>query len=556
LPVCDKEVALFSRAFSRWSIRRKLLFCLTIALAIVGSLAYSGFSGVYSYRELARTISVRASELPLAGDLSKSLGDLRVTLSRARQVHDLSLTDDISGIEGSLVLDEFPGKLQAVEDALRRYRRQLEAQIDTDTRFGDRTYERKTIASLERSLDELKQINNDPTWILDENHVTRLAGRVDEMYDLAGTLPKELHQRMHDFAKDVKVQYRTWIILEWTATIGTIVFLPAVMYLVWHWLFQPLNVLIAGSRRIAQQDDFDHRIHLRSRDEMAELATAMNDMTARFQEIRSDLDEQVKQRTKEVVRGEQLASVGFLAAGVAHEINNPLASIAWSAESLESRLHDILGADEACHCPEQQAEVEILRKYLRRIQDEAFRCKGITEKLLDFSRLGDVEKQETDLGDLVQSVIEMVRHLGTYREKKIELISPEYVVAAVNAQEIKQVVLNLITNALDSLEPGGTVWLSLRKNGPWAELVVRDDGCGMSPEVLKHLFEPFFTRKRNGSGTGLGLSITYRIVTDHGGTIEAASDGVGKGARMRIALPLVATNNPQLERKPERRLAA
>jgi two-component system, NtrC family, sensor kinase len=548
----DKEVALISRLFSRWSIRRKLLFCLAIALVIVGALAYSGFSGVYSYRELARSISVRASELPLAGDLSKSLGDLRVTLSKIRQARQFS----ISELEGNLLAEEFPGKLAAVEDALARYRRQLEADLDTDIRFGDRSYERKTITTLEQSLKELRKQNNEPTWLLEEASVVRMAERVEEMYDLAGTLPRELHDRMHHFAQQVKSEYRTWILLEWTATIGTGAFLLVVLYLFYDFLFRPLNVLIAGSRRIAQQDDFDHRIHLRSNDEMAELATALNDMTARFQEIRSDLDEQVQQRTKEVVRSEQLASVGFLAAGVAHEINNPLASIAWSAESLESRLHDILNADAANLTADQQAEIEILRKYLRRIQDEAFRCKGITEKLLDFSRLGDVEKQNTDLGELVQGVIEMIRHLGKYREKKIELIQPEYVVAPVNAQELKQVVLNLITNALDSLDPSGTVWVSVKRNGQFAELVVRDNGCGMSGEVLRHLFEPFFTRKRDGSGTGLGLSITWRIVADHGGTIEPASDGPGKGARMRVLLPLVAKEKVIPLRKPQSQLAA
>jgi signal transduction histidine kinase len=241
---------------------------------------------------------------------------------------------------------------------------------------------------------------------------------------------------------------------------------------------------------------------------------------------------------------------------VAHEINNPLASIAWCAESLDSRLHETLhGGETAQPTVLGPGDVDVLRKYLRRIQDEAFRCKGITEKLLDFSRLGDVQKQETDLGELIQGVIEMVRHLGKYRHKKIEVELPQYVVAPVNAQEIKQVVLNLITNALDSLEPGGTVWISLKRSGASAELLVRDNGCGMTPEVLRHLFEPFFSRRRDGSGTGLGLSITYRIVTDHGGSIEPSSDGPGKGAKMRVLLPLVAKDKVH-ERQPEKRLQA
>jgi two-component system NtrC family sensor kinase len=491
--------------------------------------------------------------LPLAGDLSKSLGDLRVTLSRARQAHEMSLGGPISGIEGTLLQEEYPRHLQAVQETISRYRKALKTELPSDPRFGDRSHELAALDALAKSLAELSAAKNDPSWFLDQYKVAQVSDRVEEMYDLAGTLPQELHQRMHDFAAAVKTEYRTWIIVEWVASVLAGVFLVSLLLLLYVWVVAPLHILIAGSRRIAQQDDFDHRIYLRSRDEMAELAAALNQMTARFQEIRSDLDSQVKQRTREVVRSEQLASVGFLAAGVAHEINNPLASIAWSAESLEERLHDILHADGTAATPEQQQEIEVLRKYLRRIQDEAFRCKGITEKLLDFSRMGDVQKQATDLREVIQSVVEMVRHLGKYRHKNIAVDAAEPVVAMVNAQEMKQVMLNLVTNALDSLDSGGTVWISLKKLGPWAELIVKDNGCGMTSEVLKHLFEPFFTRRRDGSGTGLGLSITYRIVADHGGTLEPASDGVGKGSRMKLLLPL---DKAPSERRPEKQLMA
>jgi two-component system, NtrC family, sensor kinase len=538
---------------SRSSIQRKLLVCLAIALGIMGALAYSGFSGAYSYRELSRTIGVRATDLKLASELQESLGDLRFSLVQTWEITSID-NNVLSGVEQFLLKNQFDQKLTHVEEDLQRYQKHLDAAFPSDSRFGDRSRERQTINELKRALEQLQQVSADPQFDISRSEV--LKPIVEQMYAQGSALPAQMHSRMHDFAKDVRVEYRTWIILEWAATIGALLFLPLAGYLFYQWLFQPLSVLITGSRRIAQQDDFDHRIHLKSGDEMAELAAALNDMTARFQEIRSDLDAQVKQRTKEVVRSEQLASVGFLAAGVAHEINNPLASIAWCAESLESRLHDTLVVESSGPLELQAADIDILRKYLRRIQDEAFRCKGITEKLLDFSRLGDVHRQETDLGELVQGVIEMVRHLGKYRQKKIEFHAREYVVAPVNAQEIKQVLLNLITNALDSLEAGGTVSISLRRAGSWAELIVEDNGCGMSEEVLRHLFEPFFTRKRDGSGTGLGLSITWRIVLDHGGKIEPSSDGPGKGARMRVLLPLAVRERAAPERKLERRLQA
>jgi signal transduction histidine kinase len=113
---------------------------------------------------------------------------------------------------------------------------------------------------------------------------------------------------------------------------------------------------------------------------------------------------------------------------------------------------------------------------------------------------------------------------------------------------MKQVVLNLITNALDSVDPGGLVEIQLGRSGDKAEIIVSDDGCGMTEEVLAHLFEPFFTRKRSGQGTGLGLSIVYRIVTDHGGQIDAESGGPGRGSRFRITLPLAQSTKEQCNR--------
>jgi signal transduction histidine kinase len=151
--------------------------------------------------------------------------------------------------------------------------------------------------------------------------------------------------------------------------------------------------------------------------------------------------------------------------------------------------------------------------------------------------MGDVTRHSADLGELVQGVIDMVGHLGRYHDKHIEYKQREPIIAQINSQEWKQVVLNLITNGLDSLSSGGHLRIELAKHRGQIELVFTDDGCGMTDEVLKHLFEPFFTRRRNGQGTGLGLSITYRIVADHGGHIDVHSDGPGKGSQFRVSLP-------------------
>jgi signal transduction histidine kinase len=185
------------------------------------------------------------------------------------------------------------------------------------------------------------------------------------------------------------------------------------------------------------------------------------------------------------------------------------------------------------------AERDVVRSYLEMIQKEAFRCKQITEKLLDFSRMGDSERHHTDLRELVSGVIEMLGHLGKYQNKQVVLAPGEPIIAEVCPPELKQVVLNLITNGLDSVDAGGTVTVSAERCGNGAQIVVADNGCGMTAEVIQHLFEPFFTRRRGGQGTGLGLSIAYRIVEEHHGQIIARSEGAGKGSTFTVTLPLV-----------------
>lgn len=515
---------------SRWPIRSKLLLCVWLLFLILAGLSFGSFRGVYSYRRLARSISQRAQELPLSGDLTQSVNQLQAVVGTNLETSSLPLTDP----QQRRIEESFRQQHHVATLALLEYRKQLLAAHADGNMLGDTKPELSIVDRIDDGLTRLGRISSGNNWTVDAAKVTLLHQELHSVNQLADNLPAHLQQRMHEFAGQVRVQYRTLIVLTWITSILAAVALFQVIRLFNKWLVRPFQILITGSRRVAG-GDFDHRIELDTHDEVSELAGAMNEMTANFQEIHDELDQQVKQRTREVVRSEQLASVGFLAAGVAHEINNPLASIAWCAESLESRLPGFLDNDSAALDVDDQ---EVLATYLRRIQDEAFRCKEITERLLDFSRIGEVERQATHLGQVVADVVDMVQHLGKYRHRQILFEGDTDVIAMVNSQEMKQVVLNLLTNALDSLETGGIVWIDLSRQGRQAVLTVRDNGCGMTEDVLEHLFEPFFTRRRDGLGTGLGLSITYRIVTDHGGQMTAESPGEGEGSVLKVLLPI------------------
>ncbi len=520
-------------------IRKKILLTTLLLTGTLLVWMYSSLYSVYAYRNLSLTISQLAAELKTT---SKLRVELDVLMSYADAAAPAKGEELWPRFEISPRRTWFQQQLNEVEKTLHDYESQVRNHMLSDPLLADRSNELASAKEIRYKLNSVRWICDEPSTILSVNFFAR--NDLEALATAVQELPTYLLERMENFRGEVRNRYRALIIMIFVTSIVALIIVGASFWFFRHSVVQPFKTLLSGSRQIAQ-GQFDHRIHLHSQDELSELAGAMNDMTERFLSIKNNLNETVQQRTREVVRSEQLASVGFLAAGVAHEINNPLASIAWSAEALESRLHEILHAPEtqSSEAPAyDQKQIEVLRKYLKRIQDEAFRCKGITERLLDFSRLGESQsKQETDIVESISDVIALVKHLGQYRNKSIEFQEASMVQASVSPTEFKQVVLNLLTNSLDACQDGGLVQVSLVSNRENFTVTIQDNGCGMTEEVLTHLFEPFFTRRRDGRGTGLGLSITYRIVQDHGGTLVPASLGNNQGSTFTLTMPLQST---------------
>jgi signal transduction histidine kinase len=243
-----------------------------------------------------------------------------------------------------------------------------------------------------------------------------------------------------------------------------------------------------------------------------------------------DLSEQ-KEQQERLFQAARLADVGHLAAGVAHEINTPLASIALRAESLLRSAEDPSLRD--------LPAFKNFARYLRTIEDEAFRCKKIIRALLEFSTRQRPEKKLVDLNALVESATELVEHqlrLGQVRLEKS--LAPRLPSVPADEGQLRQVLIALLMNSLDATSAGGRVAVATAPEGPGSvRLSVEDDGVGIPREILDKIWSPFFSTKPFGQGTGLGLAICHGIVTAHGGAIEVRSEA-GRGTRVDITLPV------------------
>ncbi len=522
-----------------------MYFGVAMLVVIVTVLSLASFQGSLKFRSLTKTIRSRANELPLAANLSQKVSDLRSAFWQdTPSTTGGAFQPAIHG--NSFQQLSFNNRMEAVKEALKDYRSRLETVDHSDSVISDNRKELEFVSRFETSLIEIDHIVSHGEWVFRPNVPReKLNIAIEQLQEETSQLPGFMNDRMNEFARQARRDYNSWMAISAVLTAGALLLIFLLYRRFNNHIFKPLDTLVAGSRVVAR-GDFDYRIELDTNDEVAELGDALNAMTSRFQAISNDLNCQVQQRTKEVVRSEKMASVGFLAAGVAHEINNPLATIAWSAESLEMRINEILNPSTEMPAEKRETKIADMKKYLQRIQDEAFRCKGITSGLLDFSRMGDVQKTPTNISETVESVIEMVRPLGKYRDRNIHFEGDRSIRVIANAQELKQVALNLITNALGSVDPGGVVTIGLEQDGDNALLSVVDNGCGMTEDTIKHLFEPFFTRRRDGQGTGLGLSITYQIIEDHNGRITPHSDGPGRGSSFTVSLPMVKNEKRKL----------
>lgn len=526
------------KLFSVKRIRSQMYLGVITLVVIVLTMFAGSMHGLLKFRNLTKKIREHSQEYPLVAELGQQVSDLRSELWQLNQASGQSESNPYRHAFAKLTVRS---KLVTVEKTLNQYRLMLAESDFANLQVGTRDDAIDLVEEFYAGLERISSLIQEPIWVEEITPQSRLFDPVENelanLQNLVTNLPSFMQARMEDFSRKARAEFMT--LVAFSVPLGAIAGMT-LCYLIWGFrnrIAQPLEALIAGSREVAA-GNYDYRIELKRQDEISELASAFNEMTGNFQKINLDLNQKVQQRTKEVVQSEKMASVGFLAAGVAHEINNPLATIAWSAESLEMRLIDLL-QEVGVPVHEQAApDVAEMLKYLRRIQDEAFRCKGITAGLLDFSRMGDVKKVATPLADVIETVIDMVKPLSKYRDREIRFSATPGIECICNAQEMKQVVLNLITNALGSVEPGGKVEIELKPVGDQAELKVKDNGCGMTEEVLQHLFEPFFTRRRDGQGTGLGLSITYQIIAEHGGQIRASSAGPGLGSVFTVQLPL------------------
>ncbi len=235
-----------------------------------------------------------------------------------------------------------------------------------------------------------------------------------------------------------------------------------------------------------------------------------------------------------VARAEKLAAIGRLAAGVVHEINNPLATISACAEALESRVsggefQDSPGLDD-------------LREYLGLIRSEAFRCKTITNGLLDFSHTRSSEHVLVDLADVISSAARLLGHQQRGEQVEFQIDTPDDLPrVSGDAGQLQQAVIALATNAIDAMPDGGVLKISSRENGSTVLVEVSDTGVGIAQENITKIFEPFFTTKEIGKGTGLGLAVCYGILTEHDGSLDVQSTP-GVGTTFTISLPAISSD--------------
>jgi len=327
------------------------------------------------------------------------------------------------------------------------------------------------------------------------------------------------------------------------AGIGFLVIIGITYYEI-HRITRPIGELVEATRKIAA-GQFDQEVKVGT-GEIGLLSASFNAMAKSLRQMRADLEEwgrtleqKVKERTEaliamqaQVAQSDRLASLGKLAAGVAHEINNPLGGIlSLTALTLEDMKEDD---------PNRENLLEVIR--------QTERCRDIVARLLDFARQSVSHKELVDLNRVLEETLGLLtRQSLFFNIQVVKNLDPDLPPVKADRTQIQQVFMNILINAAQAMQERGTITVASRATADGAvEVSISDTGCGIPPDRIGRIFDPFYTTKQDSRGTGLGLSIAYGIVTSHRGSISVESE-VGKGSTFRVTLPAASEVPEEVE---------
>ncbi len=321
----------------------------------------------------------------------------------------------------------------------------------------------------------------------------------------------------------------TYHTILWVSAFSLLLGISGVVFLT-RQILKPLGQLMAGIERISQ-GDMNYRISLKTRDEFEEVARAFNRMLEIIEykenqiiEFNKHLEKRIKEAVehsleleKQIAETERMASVGRLAGSIAHELNNPLASILMYARLAE-----------------EQITAPVTQRNIQKIIKNTMRARNTIRDLVDYTRYSRLEKRKTNVVGLIESLIQQVRPEAESRGIQIEWQSRSPLYAWLDARHFERVINNLIQNAFDAMPEGGTLTVTVKQSRRNVLITVTDTGTGIEAKDLKKIFEPFYSTKE--TGTGLGLFISYEIIRAHGGTIKATPNKP-RGMIFQITLP-------------------
>ena len=446
------------------------------------------------YRELREMYEV-ASHISAARTLLR-LGERTLAATEIDRAHT-KLEVALSRVQAGSVLKEAPDGLRLA------------------TEFRD---------SIKRAELQLKLPAGDESFHSDTESANE---SINQAFGAVTAIAIAIRRTIDEHEQAANVRWRQTITLMAIVSVTAVLASIALGILQYKSVIIPLHRLGEAARTMAG-GKFNHRVASHGSTEFIELAKDFNGMANELETLYRELEQKVESKSKELVRSERLASVGYLAAGVAHEINNPLSVITGYGERAIQQL-------------ERGGATAQTINQLRIMCEEAYRCKTITDKLLTMARPGDEERKRISLCEVAKDVASLVEGLPSCKDRRLILELDDQIRVHGNGSELKQVLLNLTLNAMVAVTPKvGEVQITVNHRDGFAQITVSDNGVGMTPDTIERVFEPFFTKKRGSqsAGTGLGLAISHAIIENHGGRIQAFSDGLEKGSRFEIEWPL------------------